>query len=256
MKKTYIYRYYSFGYNYYILRFSTDAWTIRKLRDEVNQFFRYLEELNLLVSKQAAESLLSISKEITTLPSEEKVSKELSERVTNAIGELDKTLDSELMLKEAYILTEKRFSLDKLLNNIQDLFRKDVFNRLPILVQYDLKECGKCIAFNLSTAAAFHMLRATEGTLRFYYCIIIKRKRIKDLMWGPIIEKLRVNSKISRTLLSNLDNIRDNYRNPTQHPDARYDLDEAQDLFGLCIEAINRMIKDLEQKGRFKVEQR
>jgi len=39
-----------------------------------------------------------------------------------------------------------------------------------------------------------------------------------------------------------LDNIRRSFRNPTQHPDKIYDIQEVQDLFGLCIDAINRMI--------------
>lgn len=48
-----------------------------------------------------------------------------------------------------------------------------------------------------------------------------------------------------KELLDNLDNIRVSFRNPTQHPEKRYDIDEAQDLFNLCIEVVNRMAKDL-----------
>ncbi|MCH8069815.1 MAG: hypothetical protein IID16_11195, partial [Candidatus Marinimicrobia bacterium] len=44
-------------------------------------------------------------------------------------------------------------------------------------------------------------------------------------------------------LLDTLDRIRINFRNPTSHPDKIYDIEEAQDLFGLCVDAINRMVK-------------
>jgi hypothetical protein len=43
-------------------------------------------------------------------------------------------------------------------------------------------------------------------------------------------------------ILQNLDHIRVNFRNPTQHPDKIYDIQEVQDLFGLCVDAANRMM--------------
>ncbi len=45
-------------------------------------------------------------------------------------------------------------------------------------------------------------------------------------------------------LLNNLDNIRTSFRNPTQHPDKVYDIQEAQDLFGLSIDVVNRMVRN------------
>jgi hypothetical protein len=43
-----------------------------------------------------------------------------------------------------------------------------------------------------------------------------------------------------KVLLDHLDGIRTNFRNPTQHPDATYDIHEAQDLFSVCVDAVNR----------------
>jgi len=42
-----------------------------------------------------------------------------------------------------------------------------------------------------------------------------------------------------------LDHIRRSFRNPTQHPDKIYDIQEAQDLFGLCVDAVNRMSRSV-----------
>jgi hypothetical protein len=44
-------------------------------------------------------------------------------------------------------------------------------------------------------------------------------------------------------MLDHLDHIHVNFRNPTQHREARYDLEEAQDLLSLSIDALNRMAK-------------
>ena len=42
-------------------------------------------------------------------------------------------------------------------------------------------------------------------------------------------------------LLNHLDHIRENFRNPTDHPDKVYDTEEAQDLLALCCDAMGRM---------------
>lgn len=45
----------------------------------------------------------------------------------------------------------------------------------------------------------------------------------------------------NKILLNHLDHIRDSFRNPTDHPEKMYDIDEAQDLFGIVAEVLNRM---------------
>ncbi len=42
-------------------------------------------------------------------------------------------------------------------------------------------------------------------------------------------------------LINQLKHIKDSFRNPTQHPEKLYSVDEAQDLFGICIDVINKM---------------
>ena len=44
-------------------------------------------------------------------------------------------------------------------------------------------------------------------------------------------------------MLEVLDHIRVNFRYPTQHREARYELEEAQDLLLLSIDALNRIAK-------------
>lgn len=59
--------------------------------------------------------------------------------------------------------------------------------------------------------------------------------------------ELRKKRRSSQLILDNFDYIRVNYRNPTQHPELRYSLDEAQDLFGLCIDSANRVVKEIDK---------
>ncbi len=86
-------------------------------------------------------------------------------------------------------------------------------------------------------------MRGTEMVLRQFFSAITGKEAGKKF-WGQIIDELE-NTKITtlpKTLLDHLDNIRDNFRNPTQHPDKIYDIDEAQDLFGVSIDVVDQMV--------------
>jgi hypothetical protein len=64
-------------------------------------------------------------------------------------------------------------------------------------------------------------------------------------MWGPMVNQMRSRSKPPPSaLLDELDNMRINYRNPTQHPDAIYDIHRAQDLLGVSIAVVNQMVQE------------
>jgi hypothetical protein len=57
------------------------------------------------------------------------------------------------------------------------------------------------------------------------------------------LPKKKTIPKGTDVLLNQLDYIRAQFRNPTQHPDKIYDIQEVQDLWGLCVDVINRMVK-------------
>jgi len=51
-------------------------------------------------------------------------------------------------------------------------------------------------------------------------------------------------NKPPKVLLDSLDMVRNSYRNPTQHPEAKYDINEAQDLFGICLDSMSKMASE------------
>lgn len=66
-------------------------------------------------------------------------------------------------------------------------------------------------------------------------------------MWGDMLDQLKAKTKNKppATLLISLDLIRSAYRNPTQHPQETYEIDSAQDLFGVCLDVIGKMTEEL-----------
>ena len=248
MKQRAIRRYIAFGT---ILRYLQDVGQGASVHvkhsvcDNIDRFFDHLDEFELPVTRRASEELEALRKEFQARPTGHQMSAEEARKLNDAVNGIRGTLLAEAGGNFAFIVTEKRLDVSKLLSDVSSLMAQEVFGKLPDVAQHDFIESGECIAFELPTAAAFHILRGTEDVLRHFYCCVVRRGRDDPLLWGPMVISLRARRRRPppASLLDNLDNIRRSFRNPTQHPDKIYDIDEVQDLFGLCVEAVNRMVK-------------
>lgn len=212
----------------------------------IERFISTLEELNLHVSYRASADLIKFKKEI------EKSSKtKLTQKDCNELSQIAKillpTLQAEIKGYEVFIITDKRYSIEKLTEKIDQLFSPGVYGYLSDIAQYDISESGKCILYETPTAAAFHILRATESILKKYYKKFLRRSH-QGKTWGQLLNELRnkQRGKLPNTItLNQLWHIKDSFRNPTNHPEKTYDINEVQDLFNLCIDVINRMVNDI-----------
>lgn len=203
------------------------------------------KEYDMAVTLRAAERLRQFLEEVRDRETGSTLTKEQADKLREIILLLTKTFRAEAAGMHSFFTTDKRISMDKLTAKHELLFPEGVFSELSEIAKYDVKEAGMCIAFERSTVAAYHILRATEEVLRNLYCRIVRRKRIKSLIWGNITNDLAKRKKRpSATTMKNLEYIRDNFRNPTAHPEARYGIEEAQSLFNLCTDVISRIIKD------------
>jgi hypothetical protein len=212
-----------------------------KILQNIDRFIEGIREFGLYVTISVSEKLIAFRTKISQTDQVAVLNENDTEELHKIITDIRTTLIAESKIKYIYIVTDKRLPIDKLLNNISELMAPNAFNKLSSIAQNDFKEAGLCIAFELPTAAAFYILRGTESVLRDLYYFCVKRKRLKRPMWGEIVIALK-GRKINPLLLSNLDCIREYYRNPTDHPDKIYNIEEVQDLFSLCVDAIHKMI--------------
>lgn len=174
------------------------------------------------------------------------LSQEEADEIRRHAQALRDTMLAEAEGQVAFITTDKRYDVKRLLQDIGSLMAPAVFDSLPELAQYDFAQAGKCIAYEVPTAAAFHTMRGTEEVLKHFYCSIIKRDRVAPMMWFNMTEHLgKRRTPPPQTLMANLDNLRKSFRNPTQHPDKVYEIEEAQDLFALSVDVVNRMMRHL-----------
>lgn len=211
----------------------------------IESVLKLLADLNLPVSRGASEDLKTLLKTYKAQPEDSKLTKDQAAKLKETVRIFRKTLDSEIRLKNAFVISQKRIDAERLLEDVSSLLAPGVFQILTPHAKYDFKEAGRCIAFETPTAAAFHLMRGTESELRALYCFFVKRNRINPMLWGPMIQALTAHrvAKAHTALLKNLDNIRVSFRNPTQHPEKIYDIQEVQDLWGLCVEVVNKMAK-------------
>ena len=215
-----------------------DGWVL----DNIDRFLRHVEKVQLPVTGRACGDLDKLRDLLADKAEDHKLTADEASQLSMVMGKIRLTLMAEAAGNTAFIVTDKRIDVTKLLSDVAGLLAPNIYGSLPAIAKYDFEQAGRCIAFELPTSAAFHILRATESVLRHFYCSVVRQKRA-ELLWGPMVNSLRQRSKPPPApLLDNLDNIRRSFRNPTQHPEKTYDIQEVQDLFGLCVDVVNRMV--------------
>jgi hypothetical protein len=251
MQRTGIYTYYAFGYNYCLL--SAVGVSGRKRQDAkkmLDEFFASLESLDLPVTTLVAHKLDSLRLALTLKP-DEVVSEESGALINAEIEKIDPALDAEMSLRSAYVLTKKRYPLPTLLDEPISLLGANAEKTLTQTSIMDFSLGCRQIALSEPTAAAFHLMRMLEEQVKVLYFAFKKTKRLEVPLWGLMTAQLKAKNapKPSEKLLSHLDGMRQHFRNPTQHPELFYTLDEAEDLLSQTITAVHMIAAEL-PKGK------
>ena len=155
---------------------------------------------------------------------------------------------AECQVLDTYHISKKgAYSTADLIDHAHHQVPSSVRDTLPQQTKADLDQAGKCLAFDLPTAAAFHLLRGTEAVLREYYDRVVpgtKKAAAKMRNWGVYIKLLKEHGAEVK-ITSLLDHLRDAYRNPVLHPEENYTDERAQVLFGVCVSAIVMMSEEI-----------
>jgi len=175
----------------------------------------------------------------------------LAYEVREAAREFETVLRTECQLMDTYFVSKKgAYSTKDLVDNAHHHIPEPTRSKLEDRTQQDFDQAGKCIAFDVPTAAAFHLLRGTEVVIREYYDLIVPgAKRAPDRMrnWGAYIRLLN-NHGAEKKITSLLLHLKDEYRNPVFHPEENYTDERVQVLFGVCISAVVLMKCEIEKR--------
>lgn len=225
---------------------STEAWLPQT---EIQSLTRNLHNGNFQVTLAAMSSTnySEMESSINAMERSQAITKELAGSIEEEFEKIENIIFAEALTKKIYILAQRRFNTEYLLSEPEKLLKEGAFAKLDEIARTDFSSSCRCILFGEPTASAFHILRATESVLKSYYAHHRRQNRLPKPMWGSMVDqlKMKTRNKPPAALIASLDLIRTAYRNPTQHPEAVYEIDSAQDLFGVCLDVIGKMTDEL-----------
>jgi hypothetical protein len=213
------------------------------------------EEIPLFLSKDAAIKLLKIIDE-ELIPNKAKSFEEFSEqlkkpftaqdatKLKDGVRDFETVLATELPRLDIYAVTKKGiYSTPDLIEHADMALSADVRKTVSDEAKRDLKQAGKCLAFELATASGYHAMRATERVLREYYTLVVKKPG-QNARMKQCVDELRNHGADAR-VMAVLDQIRDLHRNPIDHPEIFMKMTEAIELFDIAKSAISAMARQM-----------
>jgi hypothetical protein len=161
------------------------------------------------------------------------------QNVIDKAKEFEIVLSAELRALAAYHVTQKGiYSTTDLIDRAEYILPEPTLPKVNQLAKDEIRQSGKCLAFDSGTACAFHIMRAVEMIMHEYYLKVCKpkpkpKKRLPN--WGEYIKKFQnsTNAEVKEMAVL-LQQIKDQHRNLIMHPEVSLTVDEAFALFEIA----------------------
>lgn len=182
----------------------------------------------------------------------EKPTHRLSELECNILSEnirkFELILDDELAALDVFFVMKKGIYDTTLLISESESRFGEKKALLPDQSLYDFRMAGRCLAFEVPTASAFHALRSAEALMIYYYEQLTghawQLPRNRD--WNAYIQHLGKEGAPTQ-ITNRLDEIRQYERNPILHPDHNVDPDKALTLFEMIGGVMSLMLEETQR---------
>lgn len=145
-----------------------------------------------------------------------------------------------------YVTSKGGFDTSCLASKGEAAFPRDLEKKVPEAIG-DVRQAARCIAFELPTAAGFHLHRANECVLRIYWDHVTGgQPRPTEQSMGVYLSELNKLKKGRPQVREHLKSIKDLHRNPLMHPDQTIDsVDDAIDLMSAIRCSIGYMLAEI-----------
>lgn len=180
--------------------------------------------------------------------------------------ELSKTLRRELETRKVFCLDPGRAQF---YSPTEPLWGRDVADKFPSIA-YEIDQIGKCYACDLTTASAFHSIRAMEAGIRaMARCLGIPDPTSgRERNWGQLNEAFRAkiealwpratgriagDARLFDRLYGSISGMQNPYRNETMHLSAKYTAPEALHIFELAKGLMTQIASRMDEEGNPKV---
>ncbi|KRR18152.1 hypothetical protein CQ13_35450 [Bradyrhizobium retamae] len=166
-------------------------------------------------------------------------------QVTNNLTTFESILQAELSLMPIYMVMPKAgYEITALVESGTVCFPSDIRLKVPE-AEYDLNQATRCIAFELHTAAGFHLHRANEAVLRRYWDLVSNgADRPQRGNIGDYLNEMKQKNFGDEIVRGAIDHLVKFHRNPLIHPEQNLETaDEAIALMNSVHNAIVQMLK-------------
>jgi hypothetical protein len=167
--------------------------------------------------------------------------------ISSAASEFQTLLSAELSLADLYIVAKKgAYDVTELAERGLSAFPPLLAIKVPDAV-LDAQQAARCIAFELPTAAAFHLHLVLERVMRAYYDHVTGGKPHPDTRGvRAYIDAMKGQGVGDQKVFSALADVARFHRNPVLHPDDKLDsVDDAMALLGTIYSTLLAMLKVL-----------
>lgn len=167
-------------------------------------------------------------------------------QVRTLLASFETVLLSEFTVADAYFVVPKP-GLDtaSLISAGEVLFPSALPQKVPDAVA-DLREAGRCIAYELCTAAGFHLMRAVETVLRRYWEVVTGNKpKPKQRNIGTYLRGFKAMGCGDPKVIGALTQLKDLHRNVIIHTDEALTLDKAISLLGMARSVVDAMLDQI-----------
>lgn len=139
------------------------------------------------------------------------------------------------------------YDMSILIESGEELILDSLHYLFSDLLRHDLREATRCLAFESPTACAFHLGRALEETMRQYQLEFhgAMPANPQDHSMGGLYGIWLNTSSVPRSLVENIKNIKDHYRNPISHPEIIVDTAGAHAMIGIYLSTIIDMLTQI-----------
>lgn len=234
------------------------SWYLANLPEETNKWeftnnllyiYNYCTQSWLEVSKAKFEKAFNnLFNQLEDSDDSEILSPDTIEYIKQQIVSCNEFIEIECSTKKVYELNSSNIDLNKLTDDPLSFISDS--EKLNFLAKEDFENACKALAYWLGTATVFHLMRVTENLTYCYWKIFGITKSPSDTMWY-FLNKLEAahnnktiknKKKYHASIITELKAIKDQFRNPTQHPDATYSESEALNLFNRSLSVINGVL--------------
>lgn len=163
-------------------------------------------------------------------------------------------LQAEFSRRDIFAVSKKGlYSTTDLIESGEGMVSLSARERMPELI-LDLHAAGRCVAFELPTAAAFHLYRAAEAATKVYI-LAVRGTPVSDTErkrglggYANCLKQRDLN--VDERIYTSLEQLVRLHRNPGIHPDQHISSAEVIGTIGMVVSVIEVMALDMERREK------